>query len=120
MPLIELPLPAEPPVKPVPDGADHEYTVLLGITFGAVELGVTENEVELHVCVVISAIVGTGFTVTVNVNGNPEQVPETGIIVYVAECVILVELINIPEMVDAFVPLVPPVIPPVTVGAGQL
>jgi hypothetical protein len=49
VPLIEPPLPAEPPVNPVPDGADHEYTVPLGITFGEAELGVTENEVELHV-----------------------------------------------------------------------
>jgi hypothetical protein len=31
--------------------------------------------------VLISAIVGTGFTLTVNVNGGPEQVPDTGIVV---------------------------------------
>jgi hypothetical protein len=64
---MEVPLPAEPPVKPVPDGANHEYTVPLGMTFGAFKLGVTEKAVELHVCVVIFAMAGTGSTLTVNV-----------------------------------------------------
>lgn len=67
VPIMEVPLPDTPPVKPVPDGADHEYTVPLGITFGAFELGVTEKAAELHVCVVMFAITGTGSTLTVNV-----------------------------------------------------
>ena len=49
VPVIVNPLPKAPPVNPVPAGADHEYVVPVGITFGAVELGVTEKALPLQV-----------------------------------------------------------------------
>jgi hypothetical protein len=48
VPVIGDPLPEAPPVNPVPVGADHEYEVPIGITFGAIELGVTEKALPLQ------------------------------------------------------------------------
>lgn len=67
-------------------------------------------------------IAGAGFTVTVTVNGLPAQepaVPEVGVTVYVAVCGTLVGFESISVMEDCPVWEVPPVIPPVTTGAGQ-
>ena len=66
-------------------------------------------------------IFAAGNTLTVTVNPAEVQPPTTfGVTKYVAVCWVLVELDNVPVMDAAVVPIAPPVIPPVTVGALQL
>jgi hypothetical protein len=48
---------------------------------GDVALGVTENALPVQVCVVMLAILGVGFTVTVTVNVAPKHVPDVGVTV---------------------------------------
>jgi len=43
--------------------------------------GVDVNNNPLHTIFVIDVIAGLGFTVTVNVNEGPEQVPDVGVTV---------------------------------------
>lgn len=81
--------------------------------------GVTENPASLHREVVIGAIAGTGFTVTVIVKFDPAQLPTVGVTVYTAVCVEFVGLVSVPLML-APEPATPPVSPPVTTGAAQL
>ena len=68
VPVIGDPLPDAPPVKPEPDGEDHEKVVPAGITFGEEALGVTEKALPVHVWVVTLVTLGLGLTVTVIVN----------------------------------------------------
>jgi hypothetical protein len=69
VPVIELPLPAAPPViPPVTTGADQLYDVPAGIILGNVLTGVTVNGVPLQIARGMFAIEGRGFTVTVSVN----------------------------------------------------
>lgn len=63
---------------------------------------------------------GVGLTVTVIVNADPGQLPDVGVTVYVAVCVVLVVLTNVPLISAAPLPDAPPVIPPETVGEFQL
>ena len=42
-------------------------------------IGVTEKVPPLHIIEVCAGMTGFGFTVTVIVNGVPEQVPESGV-----------------------------------------
>jgi hypothetical protein len=66
-------------------------------------------------------ILAVGFTVTVNVKFPfTPQLTEVGVIVYVAVCVVFVGLVNVPVIIDAPLPVPPPVILPVTDGALQL
>ena len=66
-------------------------------------------------------IFAAGNTVTVTVNPAEVHPPGTfGVTKYVAVCWVLVVLDNVPVMDAAVVPIAPPVIPPVTVGALQL
>jgi hypothetical protein len=65
-------------------------------------------------------IEGFGFTVIIYENGIPVQTPDLGVIKYVAVCGVFVELDNVPEILEAFVPEEPPVIPPLIFGADQL
>ena len=79
----------------------------------------------LHTVAVIAVIAGLGFMVTVTVNGVAGQLPneaeDDGVTVYVAVCAVLVVLTRVPVML-AGLPLLaaPPVIPPVTIGNGQV
>jgi hypothetical protein len=70
--------------------------------------------------VAIAVIFGIGFTVTVTVKVFPEQLPEIGVRVYVAVCDVFVGLISVSLTASAELPASPPVMPPVTTGAGQL
>jgi hypothetical protein len=75
-------MPVVPPViPPVTTGADQLYVVPVGtnpfVTFVGVEVKVDPLQAEF----VIEVIDGVGFTVTVNVNVVPEQVPEVGVTV---------------------------------------
>ena len=58
----------------------QEYVVFEG-TISVPFEGVTVNPVPLQVFAVVLAIVGIGFTVTVTVNGVPEQEPAVGVTV---------------------------------------
>jgi hypothetical protein len=81
--------------------------------------GLTVNAVPLQTVVVRSWIEGLGLTVTVTVNVGPVQDPDVGVTVYVAVCVVLVGLVNVP-VIDEPDPVAPPVKPPVIVGAFQV
>jgi hypothetical protein len=84
-------------------------------------VGVALKPTPLHVTAVIALIVAFGFTVTVTVNVAPApQLTVDGVTVYVAVCVMLVGLLNVPVILDAPEPVVPPVNPPVTLGVPQL
>src|SRR5450759_567947 len=67
----------------------------------------------------IALIAGFGLTVTVTVNDDPVQLPDTGITVYVAVRTVLVVLVSVPEISVAPLPVAPPV-KPVPAGAAQL
>ena len=101
-------------------GVAHVYVVPEGtIPFGPL----AGEDVKLlipHIVVVIAVMAGVGLTVTVNVKVAPVQLPDNGVTVYVAVCVILVGLPSVPLMLAAPLPAAPPVSPPVTDGAAQL
>ena len=114
-------LPDAPPViLPVTPGALHVYVVPAGTIPFVPFTGVTLNKTPLQLVPVIALITAVGFTVTVTVNVDPVQLPDNGVTVYVAVCVVLVGFVNNPLILTAVVPLTPPVIPPVTPGALQL
>jgi hypothetical protein len=76
------------------------------------------NAVPLQTVSLCAGITGIGLMVTVNVNTSPGQpVGDSGVITYVAVCTVFVGFVNVPVII--LVPLagVPPVTPPVTVGA---
>ena len=122
VPVMELtPTPCEaPPVKPLPVGAVHVYVVPAGTIPLVPFTGLTVNNTPPQLVVLIGVITAVGFTVTVTVNVGPVQLPDTGVTVYVAVCVVFVGFVNKPLILTAVVPLTPPVIPPVTPGALQL
>jgi hypothetical protein len=68
VPLITDPLPEEPPVNPLPEGADHVYVVAAGTIPSVIFAGVNENALPLHTVSGLLLIAGFGFTVTVTVN----------------------------------------------------
>ena len=85
VPLIVVPpVPAAPPVKPVPEGADHEYVVPEGTTPFVILTGASVKPSALQTLDIIGVIEGFGFTVTVTVKSGPVQLPETGVTLYVA------------------------------------
>jgi hypothetical protein len=59
-------------------GVDQEYKVDGGIMPLVAFVGVTENCTPLQVTLVIADTSGIGFSVTINVNHDPVQFPETG------------------------------------------
>ena len=119
--MVDALLPDAPPVNPpVTPGALHAYTVPAGTIPFVPFTGVTLNKTPLQLVPVIALITAVGFTVTVTVNVDPVQLPDNGVTVYVAVCVVFVGLVNNPLILTAVVPLTPPVIPPVTPGALQL
>jgi hypothetical protein len=85
--------------------------------------GVEVNTDPLQTSLVIEVIVATGFTVTINVNVEEHvlgAVPDVAVIVYIAVCAVFVGFVNVPKIFVSLTPKEPPVIPPVTVGDGQL
>jgi hypothetical protein len=85
-------------MPPVTVGADHVYVVPAG-TIPLVPLaGVTVNAVVLQVVAVIAVMFGLGLTVTVSVKLAPVQLPEVGVIVYVAVCAVFVGFVRVPVM----------------------
>jgi len=110
-----------PPVNPpVTEGGFHVNVVPDGMIPFTPLVGVTVKPVPLQVMEVIALITAVGFTVTVTVKVDPVQLPDNGVTVDVAVCVVLVGFVNNPLILTAVVPLTPPVIPPVTPGAPQL
>ena len=107
-----------PPVTP---GTPQLYVVPPGTMPFAPLTGVTLKNTPLQVVVLIGVIDDVGFTVTVKVNGAfvPHKV-DAGVTVYVAVCWLFVGLFKVPVILDALVPVPPPVMPPVTLGALQL
>ena len=110
-------LSAPPVIPPVTVGALQLYVVPEGIV--PVKDAVNPTPVQvLNVTLLIDA---NGNTLTVTVNPAEVQPPTTfGVTKYVAVCWVLVVLDNVPVTDPADVPIAPPVIPPVTVGANQV
>ena len=83
VPVILLPLPATAPViPPVTDSTDQVYVVPDGTIPLTPSAGETLNEVPVQDAAVIAVIAGFGFTVTVTVKDDPEQLPgATGVTV---------------------------------------
>jgi len=82
VPVMLAPAPADPPViPPVTVGAVQVYVVPAGTTPFVPLTGVTEKGVALHAVDVMGVIAALGFTVTVNVNVAPLQVPILGVTV---------------------------------------
>jgi hypothetical protein len=90
-------------------------TIVVGSSFN----GVTVNASPLQISRVCAPTNGFGFTVTVNVNTVPPQLPEVGVTVYVAVCDTFVGFTNVPVILLPL-PLAPPVTPPVTTGADHV
>ena len=119
--ILADPDPAAPPVMPpVTTGAGQLYVVPAGTSPLVPFTGEEVNVTPLQTAVVILLIAGLGLTVTVRVKGAPVQVPAVGVIVYVAVWGAFVGLLSVPEIEAALVPAEPPVIPPVTAGAGHV
>jgi uncharacterized membrane protein len=110
-------VPAAPPRRP-PDtaGAAHVYVVAAGTIPSVPSTGIAVKLPVLHTVAVIGVIAGFGSTVIVTVNVAPVQLPDFGVTVYVAVCRIFVGLLSIPLIFAAFVPVAPPVNPPVMAG----
>ena len=68
-----------PPVKPVPVGNDQLYSVPEGTIPFVTFVGDTVNNVPLQLIFVNALMVAIGLIVTVRVNAEPEQVPDTGV-----------------------------------------
>ncbi len=108
-------------MPPVTLGALQLYVVPAGTIPLLPLVGVALNNTPLHPTAVIALITALGFTVTVTVNVPfAPQFTLVGVIVYVAVCIVLVGFVNVPVITVAPLPVVPPVMPPVTVGALQL
>ncbi len=120
--ILAAPLPLAPPViLPVTLGALQLYNVPAGTIPFVPFTGVSVNNTPVQLTPVIALILAVGFTVTVNVKFPfTPQLTEVGVIVYVAVCVVFVGLVNVPVIIDAPLPVPPPVILPVTDGALQL
>ena len=120
VPVMELtPTPCEaPPVNPLPVGALHVYVVPAGTIPFVPFTGLTVNNTPPQLVVLIGVIddVGLTVTVTVNVAFAPHKF-DVGVTVNVAVCCTFVGLIKVPIILAAPLPVPPPVIPPVTVGA---
>src|SRR5664279_345486 len=81
--------------------------------------GDTVNNMPLHTVAVFAAITGTGLIVTVTLKAEPVQIPAVGITLYIAVCGVLVGLVSVP-VIEAPLPAIPPVRPPVTTGTPQV
>ena len=123
MPLInDAPLPVVPPVNPpVTIGALQVYVVPAGTIPFVPFTGLTVKPTPLQVVVVIAVITAVGLIVTTTVKvALAPQFTVVGVTIYVAECAVFVGFVSVPLINDAPLPVVPPVRPPVTIGALQL
>ena len=68
-----------PPVKPVPVGADHLYNVPAGMIPFVPSTGVTLKLTPLQVVTLIPEMVAVGLIFTDTVNVAPAQIPDTGV-----------------------------------------
>ena len=68
-----------PPVNPTPVGNDQLYSVPEGTIPFVTFVGDTVNNVPLQLIFVNALMVAIGLIVTVRVNAEPEQVPDTGV-----------------------------------------
>jgi hypothetical protein len=74
------------------------YVVDAGTISLPLSLGDTVNAVPLHIVLVLLAITGVGFIVTVTVNVDPTQLPAAplvGVTVYTTVCAVLVKLVKV-------------------------
>ena len=111
-----------PPVNPpVTLGALQLYNVPSGTIPLVRFVGLTVKATPLQLTELIAVITAVGLIVTVNVNvvATP-QFNVLGVMIYVAVCAVFNGFVNTPVMFVAFVPLAPPVNPPLTLGALQL
>ena len=115
-------MPDAPPVSPpVVPGADQLYKVPLGTIPLAPLVGVTLNNTPSQLIDVIAVITAVGFNVNVKINEAPTpQLTVVGVMVYVADCCVLVGLLNKPLILLTPVADAPPVTPPVIAGTDQL
>lgn len=117
VPLMLAPEPATPPVSPpVTTGAAQLYVMPGGTIPLVIFTGVMVNALSLQTIEEIGVMAGLGFTVTSIVKSAPVQLPEVGVIVYIAVCA---EFVGFMRVILIVWPLlaIPPVRPPVTVGA---
>jgi hypothetical protein len=111
VPLILVPLPATPPVRPpVTAGAGQVKVVPEGTTPFVTFAGVEVNEPPLQIASVIPVTDGFGSIVNVTVKVGPVQLPDVGVTVYIAVCEVFVMFVSSPLM-TAPVPAAPPVKP---------
>jgi hypothetical protein len=88
------------------------YVVPEGTIFPDPSAGATVNAFELQIVAVCAITDGLGLTVTVMLNGAPEQLPAVGVTEYVTIIGAFVELTNVPDVNElAAVPLDIPVRP---------
>ena len=120
--IVAVLVPDKPPVMPpVTIGADQLYNVPLGTIPLVLFTGVALKVTPLQVVAVIGVITAVGFKVNVKINDAPTpQLTVVGVMVYVADCCVLVGLLNKPLIVLTPVADAPPVIPPVIAGTDQL
>jgi hypothetical protein len=82
--ILEAPLPAAPPVKPVPAGADQVYVVPAGTMPLVIFTGDMVKPTPLHTAEFIGVIAGLGFTNIITEKSAPLQLPDIGVTVYIA------------------------------------
>jgi hypothetical protein len=82
-------------MPPVTLGAAQLYVVPAGTRPLVTFAGVTVKAVPLQTTFVIKVTAGFGFTVTVTVKVLPEQLPDSGVTVYVAVAGALVMLVSV-------------------------
>ena len=85
--ILDALVPVPPPViPPVTLGALQLYVVPDGTIPFVPFTGVILKNTPLHETPVIALITADGFTFTVTENTDPVQLPDNGVIVYVAVC----------------------------------
>ena len=104
--IVDAFVPADVPVIPTTDGADHEYNVPTGTVLPPPFDGVTPNVPPEHIVAVCDKIVATGLTVYTNVVAVPEQPLNVGVTVIVPDIVVLKLFVAVntpilPDPVDA-------------------
>lgn len=117
--LAEAPPLATPPVIP-PEiaGADQLYVVPDGTRPFVPSTGTSVNVPPLQIVAVIADIEGFGLMVTITLNVAPVHPVDSGVIVYVAVCTVLVRFVSVPVILPVPLPDVPPE-NPVPAGADH-
>ena len=97
---------------------DHLYFVFEGTILELIVAGSKIASEPLHTIIDLLSIFGFGLTLTNNSKGKPLQEPLVGVIVYFAVWTLDVGFVNVPVIGGAneVVLIIPPVIPPVTIG----